>query len=538
MSVGLAACGGGEGVPRLAGVVTAPEAAAGSGAGLGDGKGIDLAHLWIGEPRPIGPLVGANAQLAPAGVRVSGSDLGWTFAHRGRLIALFGDTVPYPNFYCDAPPPFEDDTVGSLPAVYAGGVPRLEFVTRGAGSSDAAWLRVIKRGAPLSMGAFKTPLTGWSDGEHVFALFGRVESSRCSEDCEASGLSCAETLGTCEGSARSCNTAAADSGCGSRKCVPADPGFCIDPTAATYTGSGSEAASIARDTELGMQRESEPATFDSVFTLRSKKFHNPTARTVRAFGYGLAGNDYAPGYGQLFLWGRPGFSTPRGRGQLYLLTHALPLSVQGGALDWRPQYFAGVDPTSNAPRWSEDPRESLPIALDGNVNGDPTEEVGLVEQMAISWLGPPLRKWIMLYAGGPDSGMRESGTPSSPRAGAILMRFADQPWGPWSAARVHMSPGDASLSGSASGPGGILYNAACSDRPGRSCARSDQIRALDTTSGDCTTSRAQRDMGYFYGANVIDAYTRGSAQQLTMYWNVSTWNPYGVTLLATEFEVR
>src|SRR5262245_1078365 len=121
--VGLAACGGGEAPPRVAGVVTAPEAAAGSGAWLGDGKGIDLARLWIGEPRPIAPLVGGHAQLSPTGVRVSGSDLGWTFAHRGRLIALFGDTVPYPNFYCDAPPPFEDDTIASLPAFYSGGMP-------------------------------------------------------------------------------------------------------------------------------------------------------------------------------------------------------------------------------------------------------------------------------------------------------------------------------------------------------------------------------------------------------------------------------
>ena len=56
-------------------------------------------------------------------------------------------------------------------------------------------------------------------------------------------------------------------------------------------------------------------------------------------------------------------------------------------------------------------------------------------------------------------------------------------------------------------------------------------------SGACGDPTARREAGYFYGVNIIDAYTRTANDRSTMVWNVSTWNPYGVSLLETTFEV-
>src|SRR5687768_14461803 len=166
----LAACGAPGTLERP---TAAPSGSAGAAATASELAGsVDLSRLRVGAPRPIGPLVGAGAQPFPLTSQIAGSDLGWTFAHRDRLTVLFGDTMLHPRFYCEQPAPIEDDTIASLPLSYAGGLPRLEFITR---ESSVATIRVIKGGQALSMGAFRTPLTGWSDGAHAYALFGRVE---------------------------------------------------------------------------------------------------------------------------------------------------------------------------------------------------------------------------------------------------------------------------------------------------------------------------------------------------------------------------
>jgi len=43
------------------------------------------------------------------------------------------------------------------------------------------------------------------------------------------------------------------------------------------------------------------------------------------------------------------------------------------------------------------------------------------------------------------------------------------------------------------------------------------------------------DRGRFYGVNVIAEYSRpDGAGGVDLFWNVSTWNPYGVVLLRTK----
>jgi hypothetical protein len=117
-----------------------------------------------------------------------------------------------------------------------------------------------------------------------------------------------------------------------------------------------------------------------------------------------------------------------------------------------------------------------------------------------------------------------------------MMRFAEHPWGPWTPPRPLLAPGDPSQAGDPYGPGGFLYHFACQDAPGSSCARTDPVRPIDSLLSSCQTPIVQTDVGRLYGSNIIDPYTaRNGDDGLDVFWNVSTWNPYGVVLLKTTF---
>src|SRR4029450_5321865 len=67
----------------------------------------------IAPPEVIGTLAGPGSGQTP-GLAFYGTDLGWTFEHRGKLLALFGDTWPFATFLCD-PSPLHDYTQHTLP---------------------------------------------------------------------------------------------------------------------------------------------------------------------------------------------------------------------------------------------------------------------------------------------------------------------------------------------------------------------------------------------------------------------------------------
>jgi len=117
----------------------------------------------------------------------------------------------------------------------------------------------------------------------------------------------------------------------------------------------------------------------------------------------------------------------------------------------------------------------------------------------------------------------------------VRIRFADHPWGPWSPARPHLLEGSPTEIGTPLGPGGVLFDPRCVSQPGALCAPSDPIRPVDSFLPGCFPVGKTFDNGFFYGANIIDAYTADDgAGGMDIYWNVSTWNPYGVLFLKTN----
>jgi hypothetical protein len=174
--------------------------------------------------------------------------------------------------------------------------------------------------------------------------------------------------------------------------------------------------------------------------------------------------------------------------------------------------------------------------MDGGVDGNPDDDHPFPNQTAVSWLGPPVNKWMMLYGGGGSSLSGSSG-PTQPdsEAGAIRVRFADHPWGPWSPSAAHLIPGSPTTVGAPFGPGGFIFHPACRDQLPALCARSDPTRPPDYLLPGCPEVGKLFDTGILYAPNIIDAYTRADgAGGLDVFWNVSVWNPYLVALLTTN----
>ncbi len=129
-------------------------------------------------PRVVGRLVGPGATPAPPGLRLYGTDLGWTFEHQGQLIMLFGDTWRHARSLCDGEPR-NDDTQATLPLAAPAGVPPLTFLTKSDVPGEFAPILLSRGAASLSLAYGQVPLTGFSDGADAIAVFGRAEYVRC-----------------------------------------------------------------------------------------------------------------------------------------------------------------------------------------------------------------------------------------------------------------------------------------------------------------------------------------------------------------------
>jgi hypothetical protein len=515
----------------------------------------------VGPSEILGPLVGPGAVPTPANLKLYGTDLGWTFEHQGELQILFGDTWIVSNSVCLGQPA-NDDSAGTLPLATPGlGAPSVTFHTKAGAADEFDPIRVLRGSDSLRMGYGQVPLTGFSDGVDAAAIFGRGEVIPCvrkkpgaKPSCKtprakkgepaigprSGGLVCAE-LGACAPASLDAPVACdlgTGAGCGfGQTCEPTDTGFCIDPTSSQLVTPADAPFAVAHTQEIGIQRPSDPVVFDSVVRWRTNKFINATSRTVAHFSYKGVGDDYGPGSDALLVWGRPFFTGEQGRqAQLYLAVLDLPLRNAKGKVRFRPRYFAGLK-KNGRPRWSHSEAKAAPLALDGVPGGSPHEEQPLVLQMGIGFVGAPLGKWVMLYSGDLPSYLLADPAHASPgpSPGAVRIRFADRPWGPWSPPQPILAPGDPATVGDPYGPGGVLYHVDCMDQGPDLCTPSDPTRPPHILNPGCTPFAIEFDIGNFYGSNLIDAYTGPDGSGgVDLYWNISTWNPYGVLLVKTH----
>ncbi len=206
------------------------------------------------------------------------------------------------------------------------------------------------------------------------------------------------------------------------------------------------------------------------------------------------------------------FGSPRYRASIPYLAYA-PADTFADPATWR--FFTGLD-AAGQPKWVTDSTwlgGSASPAL-WNPPGapelfsTPTDAGRCVGELSVTW-NSVLGKWLMMYA------CRQE----------VVVRIAPAPWGPWSE------------------PTAVLPLASPADRAPWECT-------LVMSPTGCGSRRdfwgkdknGKLTAGAFYAPYVLNRYTTavsgGSGlKTATIYWVVSTWNPYEVTVMQSTIEV-
>ncbi len=191
-------------------------------------------------------------------------------------------------------------------------------------------------------------------------------------------------------------------------------------------------------------------------------------------------------------------------------------------------YFAGIEAGSLQPRWSE--QESDAIAL---------FEHPVIGELSVTW-NPFLRRWLMLY----NNGDVEHYSSENPRG--INFRVAEKPWGPWSPTALLFDPWDRyDEIRHVHEHGGYCHfmhrawevdPATKKVNPATQC---DSVydNILYDESSDSFPWREFK-WGSEYGPYVISPYTRGDSTHTTIYFVMSTWNPYTTVLMKSTLQLE
>ena len=526
---------------------------------------VATAEPKAGFTEVLGPFTGPQAKLhpdnvAPHRIQYFGTDLGFSYEHRGEIVFLFGDTMADETgepIQASTAKRF-DDAIGSVdlakwshPERFSkSNIPLLKLL-QNPNSSEAA---AIDPGHALEL--FKTPVGGFSNGTQEFGMFFTYKPQGCTTDAEcANGSRCDTalgiigrswndeeglTFGCADGSSPYC-TASTMSDPG--RAIEAS-GLCVDQSSSVYSNSPTgRVNALSVKMLIGTRDLATPKKYSSDHTWYSSKFMNPSVRTVRDFDPPQAGKTFAPDYrsarepgakARVFIWGRPHFIGVNKVGRTLSQYFAFLDLPAGPGYSWELSYFAGLD-AGGLPRFSSNEADAKPVDMDSSKPAvQPADEYDIVNQSSIAWV-PQLSKWVMFFGGGifsaplppelPNCGLLELfAGPDCKQVdvgdGAFRMRTADNPWGPWSPAQTILAPGDPKVPEGQYGPGGMLRHPDCKDP---TCAPFDKAGG-----------RIPGEYGAFYAPNIVEQWIRPAGDGVDVIWNASTWAPYRVILLRTH----
>jgi hypothetical protein len=528
-----------------------------------------VTHLAVADPSPgettvLGPFTGVGAKLHPKNVspqpiKYYGTDLGWSYEHGGQIHFLFGDTAATEKgeLIEASSKGVYDDSFGTISLaewpdptrITRTNIPPI-YLGQNAGTTEVS---AINPGHALE--SFKTPVGGFSNGTDQFGIFytGKPQGCRVDADC-SNTLVCDTGLGFvgerpdtdkgatfgCVDGTQACN---ADTLLDAAGKPVANTGFCMDSKSSAWANTEvGRVSGMGLKNLLGVRSTEDPRRYRTVYEWRTNKFSNVTPRTVKDFdpARGSDKQDYrdskgAGGKQRVFLWGRPGFIGVSARGRPLGLYFAYADMPRAPDFKWTLHYYTGTN-DQGIPQFSATEIEAQAADLDSSQPGvQSAERYDVVNQISVSWV-EPLRKWVMLYGGGvtrlPGPQLTRCGvlelftrgecTEVVIGNGAFHMRTADNPWGPWTPPQQVLVGGDPQKSPPELqyAPGGMLRHADCKRS---NCAPATNWEGVDP-----------REYGFFYGANIIEQWTRPAGGGADIIWNASTWNPYRVILLRTR----
>ncbi|MDT5062752.1 MAG: hypothetical protein QOH63_3211 [Acidobacteriota bacterium] len=157
------------------------------------------------------------------------------------------------------------------------------------------------------------------------------------------------------------------------------------------------------------------------------------------------------------------------------------------------RYFAGLN--GNTPRWDKMPE-----------NASPLFDHPYLGELSVTY-NKFLRRWVMLY---------NSSDVNKPW---IICRVAETPWGPWSDGETIFNPCT---------EGGFCHFIHYNGTPPRDPQCHDLQPCPEKHLSD--TGR-ESEIGGPYGPYQISRYAKAAPNGTTIYWAMSTWNPYNVMLM-------
>jgi hypothetical protein len=211
----------------------------------------------------------------------------------------------------------------------------------------------------------------------------------------------------------------------------------------------------------------------------------------------------------------PVFGVPRYRASIPYMALA-PSATFGDPATW--SFYAGG--VGGQPKWlSRKQWESKRISLDQWTppagaeifDANPSSE-RCVGEHSVTW-NAPLHSWLLLY-----------GCAIGPFASRIEARTAPDPWGPWSPPTVVLSQ---------------------EGNPGLLCTLLQKAAGCPNLRNYWWLTNEKKWPGYLYAPFVMERFTVdatpegvGQPRQATIYWLLSTWNPYVVTVMQSKLKLE
>ncbi len=170
------------------------------------------------------------------------------------------------------------------------------------------------------------------------------------------------------------------------------------------------------------------------------------------------------------------------------------------------RYFAGM--SNGVPVWSSSEAEAVPIVID-----NPLDVPGTSPKIGNSSVtfSEELDLWLMTYDGGSQT----------PNTTGIYFTYAAEPWGPWSKPQLVFN------ARRDNGMGVFIHDPSIVPNP-----PGDGLNGPTIGGNDPYTTR-----GGGYAPYMIDRFTTVRGNKLSIHYLLSTWNPYTVVRMRSDFEI-
>lgn len=161
------------------------------------------------------------------------------------------------------------------------------------------------------------------------------------------------------------------------------------------------------------------------------------------------------------------------------------------------RYFTGL--LNGQPMWSSSESAAVPVVAEKGGPG-----IGNVSVIHSS----PLGLWLMTYDGGRQS----------PSTAGVYFTYAKDPWGPWAEPQLIFNQRRDGATGT------FVHDPSLSPNDG--------LNGPTIGGNDPRTTP-----GGTYAPYMIERFTRVSGSTLSIHYALSTWNPYTIVLMRTDFTI-